>query len=84
MKFVLIFIFTACSFSFSLSQYNSPESVTYDTVSSRYFISNTSSSKIVQRDRNGVVTDFVTVGGSIHGVTLHANRVYVCNGTRVR
>ena len=84
MKFVLIFIFTACSFSFSLSQYNSPESVTYDTVSSRYFISNTSSSKIVQRDRNGVVTDFVTVGGSIHGVTVHANRVYVCNGTRVR
>ncbi len=67
-----------------MSQYNSPESVTYDTVSSRYFISNTSSSKIVQRDRNGVVTDFVTVGGSIHGVTVHANRVYVCNGTRVR
>ncbi|MBK7160310.1 MAG: hypothetical protein IPH77_17695 [Ignavibacteria bacterium] len=35
-------------------------------------------------DRNGVVRDFVTVGGSIHGVTVHANRVYVCNGTRVR
>jgi sugar lactone lactonase YvrE len=68
----------------SLSQYSSPESVTYDSTGKRYFISNTSSSKIVQRDRQGVVTDFVTVGGSIHGVTVHDGRVYVCNGTRVR
>ncbi len=84
MKFIFIFILTVNSISTSYSQYNSPESVTYDTVSSRYFISNTSSSKIVQRDRNGVVTDFVTVGGSIHGVTVHNNKIYVCNGTRVR
>lgn len=66
------------------SQYNSPESITYDTVSNRYLISNTSSSKIVQRDRNGVVSDFVTVGSPIHGVTVHNNRIYVCNGTRVK
>jgi len=68
----------------SFSQYSSPESITYDTTGKRYFISNTSSSKIVQRDRQGNVTDFVTVGGSIHGVTVHNGKVYVCNGTRVR
>lgn len=66
------------------SQYSSPESITYDSLSKRYFISNTSSQKIVQRDINGTVTDFVTVGGSIHGVTVHGNNIYVCNGTRVK
>lgn len=73
-------IFTGLSYS----QYSSPESVTYDTAGNRYFISNTSSSKIVQRDRQGNVSDFVTVGGSIHGVTAYNGKVYVCNGTRVR
>ncbi|MBK8553823.1 MAG: T9SS type A sorting domain-containing protein [Ignavibacteria bacterium] len=68
----------------SYSQYSSPESVTYDTLSKRYFISNTSSQKIVQRDLQGVVTDFVTVGSGIHGVTVHNGRVYVCNQTRIK
>ena len=78
--FVLFLFFSKNSFS----QYNSPESVTYDTLSNRYFISNTISTKIVQRDRQGAVTDFVTVGSSIHGVTVFGNKVFVCNGTRVR
>lgn len=84
MKFIFTALLSLIITSQSFSQYSSPESVTYDTVSNRYFISNTSSSKIVQRDRQGNVTDFVTLGGSIHGVTVHGNRVYVCNGTRVR
>ncbi|HMQ68521.1 MAG TPA: T9SS type A sorting domain-containing protein [Ignavibacteria bacterium] len=66
------------------SQYSSPESVTYDSTGSRYLISNTSSSKIVQRDLQGVVTDFVTVGGGIHGITVFSGRAYVCNGNKVR
>lgn len=65
-------------------QYSSPESVTYDSVSSRYFVSNTSSRIISQRDLQGNVTDFVNVGSSIHGITVHGGRIYVCNGTRVR
>lgn len=68
----------------SFSQYSSPESVTYDTLSKRYFISNTASQKIVQRNLQGVVTDFVTVGSGIHGVTVHNGRVYVCNQTRIK
>jgi len=83
-KYIFIaLIFTSVT-SQVFAQFSSPESVTYDSVSNRYFISNTSSSKIMQRDRNNVVTDFVTVGGSIHGVTVYNNKVYVCNGTRVR
>jgi len=77
----IILLLTA---NITFSQYSSPESITYDTTGKRYFISNTSSSKIVQRDRQGIVTDFVTVGGSIHGVSVHNGKVYVCNGTRVR
>ncbi len=86
MKTILFLSVTVLIFisNISFSQYSSPESITYDTTGKRYFISNTSSSKIVQRDRQGNVTDFVTVGGSIHGVTVYNGRVYVCNGTRVR
>ncbi|HMS33381.1 MAG TPA: T9SS type A sorting domain-containing protein [Ignavibacteria bacterium] len=86
MKTILFLTITLQIFisNISISQYSSPESITYDTTGKRYFISNTSSSKIVQRDRQGNVTDFVTVGGSIHGITVHNGKVYVCNGTRVR
>lgn len=81
------FLFICINISLAIncySQYSSPESITYDSASRRYFISNTTSQKIVQRDINGVVTDFVIVGSSIHGVTVYNNKIYVCNGTRVR
>ncbi|MEO8209639.1 MAG: T9SS type A sorting domain-containing protein [bacterium] len=83
-KIILALFATLFVYSNSFSQYNSPESITYDSIAKRYLISNTNSQKIVQRDINGVVTDFVTVGGGIHGVTVHNNKVYVCNGTRIR
>ncbi len=86
MKKILLalFILSVVNAKNSNSQYSSPESVAYDSVGKRYLISNTNSTKIVQRDINGVVTDFVTVGSSIHGVTVYDNKVYVCNGTRIR
>jgi hypothetical protein len=84
LKILITILILVISVTQTFSQYNSPESITYDSVGSRYFISNTSSSKIVQRDRQGVVTDFVTVGGSIHGVTVYGNKIFVCNGTRVK
>ncbi|MCB0729182.1 MAG: hypothetical protein KDD00_17085, partial [Ignavibacteriae bacterium] len=62
MKKLILLLFTFLP-GYIFSQYSSPESVTYDSAGSRYLISNTSSSKIVQRDLQGVVTDFVTVGG---------------------
>lgn len=68
----------------ALAQYSSPESVTYDSTGRRYLVSNTSSQKIVQRDLYGIVSDFVTVGGGIHGITVHNGKVYICNQTRVK
>ncbi|MBK9229149.1 MAG: hypothetical protein IPL67_19335 [Ignavibacteria bacterium] len=58
----LIFAITSIVFTgITYSQYSSPESATYDSVSSRYFVSNTSSRIISQRDLQGNV-DFVNVG----------------------
>jgi len=82
-----LFIFSTAIFFHStdlFSQYSSPESVTYDSIGKRYLVSNTQGQKISQRSQTGVVTDFVTVGGSIHGVTVYGNNVYVCNGTRIK
>lgn len=85
-KLILTFLITTVFTSVSdlYAQYSSPESVTYDSIGKRYLVSNTSGQKISQRSRTGDVTDFVTVGGSIHGVTVHDNKVYVCNGTRIK
>ena len=83
-KIILLLISITFLPGYILSQYSSPESVTYDSAGSRYLISNTSSSKIVQRNLQGVVTDFATVGGSIHGITVYNGRAYVCNGNKVR
>lgn len=77
---VTVLIFTSSVFS----QYTSPESVTFDSVGNRYLVSNTSGGVIRQRSANGTVTDFVTVGGSTHGLTVHNNKVFICNGTRVK
>lgn len=84
MKALLIFSFILFISIQASSQYSSPESVAYDSIGKRYLISNTSSQKIVQRSISGAVTDFVTVGGGIHGITVYNNRAYVCNGTRIR
>lgn len=84
LRLFIAFALTGAALSSACSQYSSPESITYDSLTSRYFISNTAGRNIVQRDRQGNVTDFVNVGSSIHGVTVHSGRLYVCNGTRVR
>lgn len=84
-KLVLLsYTLTLLIFSNSYAQYSSPESVAYDSVSKRYFISNTSSGKVVQRSQTGVVTDFVTPGGSLRGITIHNGILYVCSPNSVK
>jgi streptogramin lyase len=85
LKILILTVFSVLIFTSVLkSQYTSPESVTFDSVGNRYLVSNTSGGVIRQRSANGTVTDFVTVGGSTHGLTVHNNKVYICNGTRVK
>jgi hypothetical protein len=84
-KLVLLsYTLTILIFSNSYAQYSSPESVAYDSVSKRYFISNTSSGKVVQRSQTGVVTDFVIPGSGLRGITVHNNVLYTVNGTSVK
>lgn len=85
-KFSVLLLLTLTIFCFSNSyaQYSSPESVAYDSVSKRYFISNTSSGKVVQRNQAGVVTDFVTVGGTLRGITVHNGVLYAASSTSVK
>ena len=81
---LLLLTLTLLCFTNSYSQYSSPESVAYDSVSKRYFISNTTSGKVVQRSQAGVVTDFVTVGGTLRGITVHNGVLYACSGNTVK
>ena len=78
--FVLLLFLT----NISTAQYSTPESVAYDSVSKRYFISNTSSGKVVQRNQAGIVTDFVTPGSGLRGITVHNGVLYTVNGTSVK
>ena len=81
---VLLLIISLFISGSAFAQFASPESVTYDPVSKRYFISNTGSGKVVQRNQAGVVTDFVTVGGTLRGITVLDSILYACSSTSVK
>ena len=82
---ISLFLFIAAFLSInSYAQYSSPESVTYDSVTKRYFISNTSSGKVLQRSQAGVVTDFVTPGGTLRGLTIYNGVLYAATSNSVK
>ena len=63
------------------AQYSGPESVEYDPVGDRYFVSNTGSSSIKQRAQDGTVTDFVTgISDSPYGIELKGDTLFACVG----
>jgi sugar lactone lactonase YvrE len=57
--FILCILPLICSVSIAQS-YNNPESIAYDQVADRYFVSNKSGNTIVQLDLNEKVTPFVS------------------------
>ncbi|MBK7944778.1 MAG: SMP-30/gluconolactonase/LRE family protein [Flavobacteriales bacterium] len=77
-------ILTALLASPAMAQYNGPESVEYDSVGDRYFISNTGSGIIKQRSQAGVVTDFVTVSPSPYGLEIMGDVLYACSGGNIK
>lgn len=81
---LFLFVLSLILTNISTAQYSQPESVAYDSVSQRYFISNTSSGKVVQRNQAGVVTDFVTVGGTLRGITVHNGVLYAASSNSVK
>lgn len=67
------------------AQYNGPESVEYDPVGDRYFVSNTASSSIKQRAQDGTVTDFVTgIAAPPYGIELQGDTLFACVGTGLK
>lgn len=66
------------------AQYNGPESVEYDAVGDRYFVSNTSSGVIKVRDQAGMVTDFVNVSPAPYGLEIMGDTLFACSGGGIK
>jgi DNA-binding beta-propeller fold protein YncE len=66
------------------AQYNGPESVEYDPVGDRYFVSNTQSQTIKVRAQDATVSTFVQVGAAPYGLEILADTLYACVGGRVK
>jgi Secretion system C-terminal sorting domain len=75
---------TVLSMLTASAQYSGPESVEYDAVGDRYFVSNTNNGKIRQRDQAGTVTDFVTVSPSPYGIEIMGDTLFACSGGTVK
>lgn len=67
------------------AQYSGPESVEYDPIGDRYFVSNTQSRIIKVLDQGGTVSDFTAVlTNSPYGLEIMGEVLYACAGTGVR
>lgn len=67
------------------AQYSGPESVEYDPVGDRYFVSNTGSASIKQRAQDGTVTDFVAgISGAPYGIELQNDTLFACVGSGLK
>ncbi len=66
------------------AQYNGPESVEYDPVGDRYFVSCTGNNSIKQRAQDGTVTNFVTgLSDAPYGIELKGDTLFGCVGGHV-
>jgi len=63
---------------------NRPESIVFDSLYSRYMVSNWADGSIVQIDSNGVQSYFVTGHGSINGIYIAENIVFAGCSTKVK
>ncbi len=83
-KFLLLAAFIFSSSLFAQS-YNGPESVEWDSVNTRWLISNTNSHAILARTQSGTLSTFVaTTTNGPHGLEILGNVVYACCGGRIK
>lgn len=67
------------------AQYDGPESVEYDPVGDRYFVSNTGDASIKVRAQDGTITDLVTeMEEPPYGLELVNGILYACMGSGLR
>ena len=79
-----LFSITVLAILTTSAQYSGPESVEYDAVGDRYFVSNTNNGKIRQRDQAGTVTDFITVSPAPYGIEIMGDTLFACSGGTVK
>jgi len=72
--FCVVSIFGGCV----SAQYDGPESVEYDPIGDRYFVSNTGSGLIRIQDQTGAVTTLVDTEGSPYGMELLGDTLFAC------
>lgn len=80
---VLLAALFGCSFTGN-AQFSNPESVEYDPLGDRYFVSNTGSHLIRSRDQMGAVTTFVNVGAAPYGLEVLNGVLYACVGGGIK
>lgn len=66
------------------AQYSGPESVEYDAVGDRYFVSTTTGASIKVRDQAGTVTNFVNVSPAPYGLEIMGDTLFACSGGGVK
>ncbi len=77
-------IYSVVDTSVLSESYDEPESVDYDPISNRYFISNTGTGEILVRENSGFVSVFADVGSGPHGLEVIGNEIYACSGSRLK
>lgn len=71
--------------SASSAQYAGPESVEYDPVGDRYFVSCTDDGTIVQRAQDGSISPFVAgIAGAPHGLEIKGDTLFANIGNEMR
>ncbi len=63
--------------------YNSPESIDYDSLNSNYYISNSSNGQILKWDGNSLTIFTDNIGFGPHGIEIVNNTIFVCSGSNL-
>ena len=63
--------------------YNSPESIDYDSLNSNYYISNSSNGQILKWDGNSLTIFTDNIGFGPHGIEIVNNIIFVCSGSNL-
>jgi sugar lactone lactonase YvrE len=85
MKGALPVLFTLLASASAVAQLNSPESVTWDPATNRYFVSNNGNNQILVRSSSGVYTTFTSnITSGPHGLEIVGNTLYACDGASVK
>ncbi len=83
MRYLALVALVAATVS-ARAQYQGPESVEYDPVGDRYFVSTTTGASIKVRDQAGAVTNFVNVSPAPYGLEIKGDTLFACSGGRVK